>query len=70
MAININGLSLTDPKITSASPIEEVWPRFKAYCEAQVPVGKMGCLVIEYAAEIKYLERLGWPLGWNAPVGG
>ena len=38
VAMDITGLSPKDPRILNAAPIEEVWPRFKSYCEQQVPV--------------------------------
>ena len=43
--IELTGIQPNDEKMINASELEDVWPRFKAFCEARVPEGKVGCFV-------------------------
>ena len=59
-AINITGIRPNGPEMSAALGIEEVWPKFTAFCAEQVPMSKVGCLVAwnGQASDCKWLFRL------------
>ena len=57
----VHGLSLSSPKIISASPIEEVWPKFLEFIEGKLQEGgKKGILVAwgGQACDCEWLFRI------------
>ena len=59
-AINIHGIKPTNDQIKNANPIEQVWPRFKSYCEALLEGSKVGALVAwgGKSCDIKWIFRV------------